>query len=164
MRNWNVLTGQRNVFVVTNFVAVGIVSFLSLCGPNAETTQDVRPPAAKPNILHITDDHSVVLDAEIARSCQFQKLISQWHEQREGMSWIAEMAMCPAYQSIVGMGPSVIPLVLAQLESEGDEPDHWFWALQAITEVNPVADADRGNIVKMAEAWLRWGAQQGYAG
>jgi hypothetical protein len=164
MRKWNVLSEQRNIVIVTNFVAAGVVSFLLLCGPNAEAAQEVGPLAAKPNILQITDDHSVVIDAEVERSCQFQKLISRWHEQREGMSWITEMAMCPAYQSIIGMGPTVIPLILSQLESEGDEPDHWFWALQAITEVNPVTDADRGNIVKMAEAWLRWGTQQGYAG
>jgi hypothetical protein len=35
-------------------------------------------------------------------------------------------------------------------------------ALRQIAGVNPVSPADRGNIEKAAEAWLRWGKEQGY--
>jgi len=55
------------------------------------------------------------------------------------------------------MGDVAIPLILAELRSEGDEPDHWFWALHAITDTDPVKEEDRGNIVKMGAAWLKWG-------
>ena len=70
--------------------------------------------------------------------------------------------MCPAYQSIIGMGESVVPLILSQLYNEGDEPDQWFWALTAITGANPVKDEDRGDFVKMAQVWLEWGLREGY--
>jgi hypothetical protein len=40
---------------------------------------------------------------------------------------------------------------------------HWHRALRYITGVDPVAPADRGNIGKAAEAWLRWGKEKGYA-
>jgi hypothetical protein len=73
------------------------------------------------------------------------------------------MATCPAYQSIIGIGPAAIPLILSQLESEGEEPDHWFWALRALTSADPVKEEDRGDIVRMATAWIEWGRAQGYA-
>ena len=64
----------------------------------------------------------------------------------------------PAYQQIIGMGPAVVPLLLRELERE---VDHWFWALKAITGADPVPPASRGKVREMAEAWLRWGREQG---
>lgn len=96
-------------------------------------------------------------------SRKFKHLSEQWKSERGAMSWVVDMATCRAYQSIIGMGPVAIPLILAQLESEGDEPDHWFWALRALTGVNPVTADDRGNIVKIAQAWITWGRSAGYA-
>jgi hypothetical protein len=40
------------------------------------------------------------------------------------------------------------------------EPDHWFWALKAITGVDPVEPIQRGRVKEMAGAWLRWGKEQ----
>lgn len=45
-----------------------------------------------------------------------------------------EMAMHPAYQRIIGLGPEVAPLLLRELERQ---PDHWFWALKALTGADP---------------------------
>jgi len=94
---------------------------------------------------------------------KFQSLVSEWREQRSVTSSITAAANCCAYQSIIGMGPDVIPLILAQLESEGDEPDQWFWALKAITCHDPVRPDDRGDFAAMAHAWLQWGRDEGYA-
>jgi hypothetical protein len=67
--------------------------------------------------------------------------------------------MHPAYQQIIGMGMEVVPLLLGELARE---LDHWFWALKAITGVDPVSPASRGKMREMAEAWFHWGRQQGY--
>ncbi len=99
-----------------------------------------------------------------ARTDKFQDLVRQWRIQRGATSSITEMAMLPAYQKIIGMGKDAIPLIIKQLKSEGDEPDQWFWALRAITDVNPVSPENQGNSLKMAEAWLRWAAEESYAG
>lgn len=93
----------------------------------------------------------------------FKALIDEWHVQRGTTSSLTEMVLCPAYQSIIGMGQKVIPLILTQLEAEGDDPDHWFWALQVLTRANPVRDEDQGNLARMSQAWLRWAASEGYA-
>jgi hypothetical protein len=94
---------------------------------------------------------------------KFQSLVEQWRNERGARSSITETVMMPAYQKIIGMGMTALPLILAQLRSEGDEPDQWFWALKAITEANPVKPEDQGNFQKMAQAWLQWAEQEIHA-
>ena len=93
---------------------------------------------------------------------EFQCLVAEWRTQRGIMSSISEAAMCSAYQRIIGMGQIAVPFMLRALQSEGDEPDQWFWALKAITRDDPIADVDRGDFVAMARSWLRWGKEKGY--
>lgn len=88
----------------------------------------------------------------------FQQLVAQWHVERGTTSSPVYMAMCSAYQRIMSMGPKrAIPLILKQLELEGDDPDHWFWALHHLTNADPVHPSDRGNMKKMRDAWIHWG-------
>ncbi|MGC0776877.1 MAG: hypothetical protein WCD68_06700, partial [Candidatus Acidiferrum sp.] len=82
----------------------------------------------------------------------FKLLVDQWRKERGATSSITEMVLCPAYQSIIGMGPKAIRFILTELSSEGDDPDHWFWALQALTRANPVSEEDEGNLGRMSRA------------
>jgi hypothetical protein len=94
----------------------------------------------------------------------FQHLVYRWHAERGATSSITQMAMCWSYQRIIGMGRAVvIPLILRDFASKPDNPDHWFWALQAFTGEDPVPEADRGDMQRMAAAWLDWGYRNGYA-
>jgi hypothetical protein len=95
---------------------------------------------------------------ETSRRQRFQELVRQWKEATLFVSSITDMAMQPAYQQIIGMGKDALPLLVEELRLE---PDHWFWALQAITGVNPVPAQDRGDVAKMTQAWLAWAEQQG---
>ena len=54
--------------------------------------------------------------------------------------------MSPSYQRIIGLGSAVVPLLLRELERQ---PDHWFWALKAITGADPVPAASRGKLHEM---------------
>lgn len=93
---------------------------------------------------------------------RFQRLVKEWKVQRGFSSSITEGALCPAYQKIIGMGQPAVPLILGQLEAEGDDPDQWFWALNAITGRQPVREEEQGDFVKMAHIWLGWGRHKGY--
>lgn len=84
---------------------------------------------------------------------RFHELVRQWKNATFFLSSITDMAMHPAYQQIIGMGEDALPLLFEELRRE---PDHWFWALQAITGVNPVPTEARGNVARMSEAWLAW--------
>ena len=94
---------------------------------------------------------------------KFQRLVADWQRERGAMSSITEMALCPPYQEIIGMGKPAIKFILAQLQTEGDEPDQWFWALRALTGTDPMNDEERGDFVKMSRSWLDWAKKEGYA-
>ncbi len=90
---------------------------------------------------------------------KFIRLRNEWKAQRGPESSTQRMAMHPAYQKIIGMGPAVVPLLLRERETDLDS---WFWALRAITEEDPVPPEARGDGAAMAGAWLEWGRERGY--
>ena len=90
---------------------------------------------------------------------KFQNLVTQWRAERRATSLVADMVVHPAYQGIIGMGPTAVPFILHELQRS---PDHWFWALRAITRENPVPEEIRGNMREMAATWLAWGEARGY--
>ena len=90
---------------------------------------------------------------------RFHRLADRWQAAVAHHSSSSIRNNHPAYQEIIGMGPAVVPLLLADLEKTGR---HWFWALKVITGSNPVPAADRGNIATVTQAWLRWGKERGY--
>ena len=103
-----------------------------------------------------------ITDSRLSAWITFQDLRKEWLQERRAHSTVAEMAMTSPYLKIMGMGPDVLPAILAQLKSEGEKPDHWFLALAAITHENPVPTSSRGKVREMAKAWLEWGEKAGY--
>src|SRR5437016_3587487 len=90
---------------------------------------------------------------------RFQHLAAEWKKQSRYLSNSAQMAMLKPYQRIIGMGLPVVPLILEELQRE---PDQWFWALESITETNPVPPEAAGKVRLMAQAWIDWGRQNGF--
>ena len=90
---------------------------------------------------------------------RFENLKGVWEHETAHLSSVTDMAMHQSYQQIIGMGPSAIPMILAELKKKSG---HWFWALKAITGEDPVLPKQRGRIKEMTEAWLSWGRKQGY--
>jgi hypothetical protein len=93
-----------------------------------------------------------------AQESRFRALVKQWKEAALLLSSITEMATHPAYQQIIGMGPTALPWIFAELRRD---PDQWFWALKAITGEDPVPPEDRGNLPRMTQAWLSWAKDHG---
>ena len=85
---------------------------------------------------------------------EFQSLVDSWRWDTGAYSGIAQKAMHPAYQRIIGRGREAIPWILAEMMSE---PDHWFWALRAITGEDPVPTDHLGDVPAMTRDWLEWG-------
>lgn len=90
---------------------------------------------------------------------RFRRLATEWKEQSRYLSNTAQMAMLKPYQRIIGLGLPVVPLILEELNRE---PNQWFWAIEAITEQNPVPPEATGQVRLMAQAWIEWGKQQGF--
>lgn len=95
------------------------------------------------------------------RRDRFRTLARQWRNETQWLSSTTQIAMSPAYQSIIGMGADAIPLILEDLRQNSG---HWYWALKAIADEDPVVPSDRGSVRKMRAAWLRWGEAKGLVG
>jgi len=89
---------------------------------------------------------------------RFRELRDDWKSKTRHLSNTAQIALVFSYQKIIGMGPDVVPLILSELEKE---PDHWFWALEAITDENPVSESDAGDVEASARVWVQWGRDRG---
>ena len=87
---------------------------------------------------------------------EFNRLANEWLKQRPKGVDVAEMIRHPAYQAIIDIGPQAVPWLLERL---AQRPDHWFYALNQITNAKPVQKQHQGNIKAMAEDWIKWGKQ-----
>jgi hypothetical protein len=90
----------------------------------------------------------------------FYALADRWRSETAFISLASEQANNFNYHQIIGMGKPVLPLIFRELRETTSD---WFWALRAITRTDvQIAAEDRGNVDKVAEAWLEWGKDHGY--
>jgi hypothetical protein len=93
-----------------------------------------------------------------ASAHRFYSLAETWQRECAHFSSLREMVLHPAYQQIIGMGREALPFLLRELERK---PDHWGWALCAITGENPVPPEHRGRLADIARDWLEWARKKG---
>jgi hypothetical protein len=90
---------------------------------------------------------------------RFRRLAAAWQEAVAYQSSSTVRNNHPAYREIIRLGPPVLPFLLRDLE---EHQTHWFCALREITGADPIPESASGNIPAMAEAWVRWGKDNGY--
>jgi len=64
---------------------------------------------------------------------RFKILVEEWRCGTKNTLSLTQKFMHPAYQQIIGFGSSALPFLFKELDQY---PDHWFWALKAITGSN----------------------------
>jgi len=92
-----------------------------------------------------------------AVEARFLELADQWDRETSFLSSTPKKVLHESYQSIMAMGPDVVPYLLRDLERNRRS---WFWALRHLTRVNPVPQQDQGNLDKMIAAWVEWGRNE----
>lgn len=90
---------------------------------------------------------------------KFNSLADRWERETSSLSSPARKAAHPAYQEIIKMGPSAVPLILNRMKSKGG---HWFWALSKLTGESPIPRESHGRISEVRKAWLQWGRERGH--
>lgn len=120
-------------------------------GPDAQTITRASIKKMIDEIFSVTSNENLQF--------RFERLYREWKNDTKFMSSASDKAMHPAYQQVIGMGKEALPLIFNKLKKS---PDHWFWALQSITGVNPIPLDKRGNVPEMAKIWVSWGQEQGY--
>jgi hypothetical protein len=88
---------------------------------------------------------------------EFRALVEKWRKDTRHRSSLSKMIAHQSYQRIMGMGPSVLPLLLRELS---ERPDHWLVALNAITGEDPAPAGSTFN--EAVGAWLTWGRERAY--
>jgi len=84
----------------------------------------------------------------------FQQLVDEWKTQTAHQSFVSRRIQHPAYSAIIGMGKSIVPLILEEMERE---QDHWFHALLLLTGENPIPEEFDGTLGEASDIWVRWG-------
>src|SRR5437879_5649694 len=82
---------------------------------------------------------------------RFRALAEQWRRDTQLTSSYDDLVFHPAYQQIIGMGRSAVPLLVRELKRRRAP---WFWALFCILGENPVRDEDAGDFAAMRSTWL----------
>lgn len=129
----------------------GILSSLFVQIIDQETLQRIQNRSNSYQIAIQADHYNTEVE--------FNKLVTEWKSAGRTKSLVSAIAIHPAYQRIIGMGPDVLPLILRELQRE---LDHWFWALEVISREDPVPEESKGDLKEMARIWLKWGREHGY--
>lgn len=95
---------------------------------------------------------------ELSLEQRFREQADKWERETRHISSVTKRVMHPSYQTIIGMGPDVVPLLIRDLRQNRRA---WFWALSHITGVNPINPADAGKMDKMIMAWVNWATEKG---
>lgn len=104
-------------------------------------------------------EYFIPISRESIPVVRFQRLKDIWKEETAFLSSVSDIAMHAAYQQIIGMGSTAVPLIMREM---GERPAQWFWALKSIAGEDPVPPEHRGNVTEMTRIWLRWGKERGY--
>lgn len=105
------------------------------------------------------EDNTKIDEIDSKEKQRFENLSQTWKTETQFLSSALEISTHPAYQQIIGMGKVAITLILNSIKKE---PDHWFWALKALTGVDPVPEIMKGKVSEMTKVWLNWGIENGY--
>jgi hypothetical protein len=86
----------------------------------------------------------------------FNGLAKRWRDETSGYSLTNQKYAHPAYQSILALGPEVVPLILRELQAR---PGRWLQALKALNNgFDPSKPGD--SFDDAVKAWLEWGRKK----
>ena len=89
----------------------------------------------------------------------FEELAEIFINQTAALSSTHAARAASAYKAIQSLGWRVVPSILRRISDSYESP-HWFPLLEDITQDDPVAADEVGDVVAMTRAWLRWWGQQ----
>jgi len=134
-------------------LSANLLFAVSALGASSQSVQLQR------QLNHLTGYYTLpVSSRRDPRRERFRSLAQLWRSETQWLSSTRDIAMHPAYQEIIGMGAEALPMILEDLRQNSG---HWYWALKAISNEDPVVPRDRGSIKKMKGAWLQWGETKG---
>jgi hypothetical protein len=83
----------------------------------------------------------------------FQRYFQKWDKETRFTSSNRVMFDNENYQAIINMGWDAVPHIIEQLRKK---PTHLFWALDKITQANPIKPEHIGHVREMAADYIAW--------
>ncbi len=83
----------------------------------------------------------------------FLTLKDRWKNETLFVSSGTTLISNSAYKEIISLGKVSLPWIIRELRKNSD---HWFYALEKITGVNPIKNESIGIVDKMREDWITW--------
>ena len=153
-----------------NYAAAIVVDDSSLCHSSGDWG-NLAPPVStrfrpKSTTSARTPNYREIVQIgaeEFKKEVKF--LIERWTNEVKNISSFSDMVSHKDYKTISAKGSGVIPILLNELRHR---PHFWFDALQILIKANlgidvdPVNEEDRGDLLKMADAWLAWGEENDF--
>ena len=132
----------------------GLGSALTLFSWGIAFAPSIQEPVVISTNVKIHEIHCSAMQLDPV-AINFRHLVERWKEETNTPSSdFNDIVTHWAYQQIIALGWKAVPLILDELK---ERPDHWGWALEAITGRNPVPPDSFGNGRGIAVAWLEWG-------
>ena len=101
-----------------------------------------------------------VFGEEKLRVERFTELATRWNSETRHVSSLSEMEEHEALQEIIGMGQSVIPLIIHELT---ERPSWLLLALDFLVDSPPdIGEGSHGRLLDLTQAWIKWGRKSGY--
>lgn len=88
---------------------------------------------------------------------RFLRLKNQWKKETRLVSSGSVLINNGCYKNIIDMGSIAVPWIIRELRRSND---HWFFALEKITGVDPIKEENIGIIEKMKNDWIDWASNQ----
>ena len=82
----------------------------------------------------------------------FSTLTVAWKRDTIFNSSATKILEHPAYQLIIQLGTSIVPLIINDLRNRNN---HWYYALRILTGINPPENACQ-NMHTVRRFWLQW--------
>jgi hypothetical protein len=103
----------------------------------------------------ITERLSITADPSTREA--FAEYTRKWKEETGGLSSPSSIRMNRNYLKIIGLGSTVIPYILEELERD---PRDWFYALEMIVEDKENPTTKDMGFMEAVAAWVKWGREK----
>lgn len=90
---------------------------------------------------------------------RFLTLKNQWKDETLFISSGTVLISNSAYREIISLGSTAIPWIIREMRKNND---HWFYALEKITGVNPIKEKNIGIVENMKQDWIDWASNKDY--
>lgn len=92
------------------------------------------------------------------KASDFFTFKENWKKESSAQSSPFAIRMNRNYQKIIGLGDSIIPLILRELKKQ---PDDWLYALEMIVRDEEQPTTKKMGFNESISAWIKWGEEKG---